>query len=549
MKIKRILSLIIAFLLSVALLAGCGSKGDDMGFIHVENGKIVDGSGNPVWLKGIALGNDVWSNPTEPVLTSHDESSYEDIASMGFNSVRFYLNYQLFEDDANPYIYKEEGFEWLDKNIKWAKKNGIGLILNMHVPQGGYQSQGNGTGLWTDEESQARLIALWAEIAKRYSDEETVIGYGILNEPIVPDIGTVEESVGQCKNLMQRITDAIRAVDENHIIFAERVCAVQSASGSSDWNIAISQLQFLLNDNNTAYEFHCYSPHNFTHQDMDWAGTLGIVKRYPSDEAVVSNVINSWVDCASSKKTAELEDGWMLYESSLVKRSDKYNVGTIALRASKIGAEGAAYFDDVVLEEYKDGELIREMMLIDFDSNKGDFVFWSQNGSGSHGKVSGGYKSFCYKISGTTADANVSGCKFELKEGYEYKVKAKVKIENAGTGASVMPRIDFSLAETIMSLDIEYLKSEMLANLQFGALNNVPMYMGEFGACANAFLYGRGGEKWVADMLDICKEQSVHFTYHAYHEPSFGLYSDPASKLPEMKNEVLAQVFIDKLAN
>ena len=73
--------------------------------------------------------------------------------------------------------------------------------------------------------------------------------------------------------------------------------------------------------------------------------------------------------------------------------------------------------------------------------------------------------------------------------------------------------------------------------------------MGEFGACANAFLYGRGREKWVADMLDICKEQSVHFTYHAYHEPSFGLYSDPASKLPEMKNEVLAQVFIDKLAN
>lgn len=547
MNIKRILSLIIAFMLAAVTFAGCGEVDESMGFIHVENGEIVNGNGEAVWLKGIALGNDVWSNPTEPVLTSHDESSFEDIASMGFNCVRFYLNYQLFEDDADPYNYKEEGFEWLDKNIKWAKKNGIGLIFNMHVPQGGYQSQGNGTGLWTDEESQNRLIALWAEIAKHYADEEAVIGYGVLNEPIVPDIGSVEASVDQCRDLMQRITDAIRKYDVNHIIFAERVCAVQDAQGNSDWNIELSKLQFLLDDDNTAYEFHCYSPHNFTHQDMDWAGTAGNVKTYPSDELMVSDVIDDWVDCASSKLVETLEDGWELYQTSPITLTDEYNVGTITLRAKGVGADGVAYFDDVIVEQYKDGELVKTVKELDFDSVAPALYFWAQNNEGKNYITPNGYSGKGYAISGTTADANVSGYKFELKEGYEYVIKAKVKKENVSSGASVMPRIDFSLAGNLMTLDKEYLESEIMANIQFGTANNVPMYMGEFGAANTACLYNRGGEKWVSDMLDICKELGVHFTYHAYHEGAFGLYSNSANELPANRNDKLAQVFIDKL--
>lgn len=547
MNIKRILSLIIAFALATVIFASCAEVGENMGFIHVENGEIVDGNGEAVWLKGIAFGNDVWSNPTEPVLTSHDESSYEDIASMGFNCVRFYLNYQLFEDDADPYNYKEEGFKWIDDNIKWAKKNGIGLILNMHVPQGGYQSQGNGTGLWTDEESQNRLIALWAEIAKHYADEETVIGYGVLNEPIVPDIGSVEASVDQCRDLMQRITDAIRKYDVNHIIFAERVCAVQDAQGHSDWNIELGKLQFLLDDDNTAYEFHCYSPHSFTHQDMDWAGTGGNVKTYPSDELMVSDVIDDWVDCASSKLVETLEDGWELYQTSPVTLTDEYNVGTITLRAKGVGADGVAYFDDVIVEQYKDGELVKTIKELDFDSGAPELYFWAQNNEGNNYISPNGYSGKCFAISGTTADANVSGYKFELKEGYEYVIKAKIKKENVSSGASVMPRIDFSLAGNLMTLDKEYLESEIMANIQFGTINNVPMYMGEFGAANTACLYNRGGEKWVSDMLDICEELGVHFTYHAYHEGAFGLYGNSADELPANRNDELAQVFIDKL--
>ena len=72
------------------------------GFVHVEDGQVVDGEGEAVWLKGIAFGNDVWTTHTEPFLTDHDESSYKDLSEMGFNCVRFYLDYHVFEDDDNP---------------------------------------------------------------------------------------------------------------------------------------------------------------------------------------------------------------------------------------------------------------------------------------------------------------------------------------------------------------------------------------------------------------------------------------------------------------
>ena len=155
------------------------------GFIHADGKQLVDEDGKPYTIKGMAFGNEVWSNPSAEPTRHHDAESYQELAEMGFDSVRFYLNYGLFESDSNPYTYREEGFAWLDKNIAWAKAAGIRLVLNMHYPQGGYQSQGDGTALWTEPENQKRLCALWTEIARRYADEPVILGYGLVNEPVV----------------------------------------------------------------------------------------------------------------------------------------------------------------------------------------------------------------------------------------------------------------------------------------------------------------------------------------------------------------------------
>ena len=254
------------------------------GFIHADGKQLVDEDGKPYTIKGMAFGNEVWSNPSAEPTRHHDAESYQELAEMGFDSVRFYLNYGLFESDSNPYTYREEGFAWLDKNIAWAKAAGIRLVLNMHYPQGGYQSQGDGTALWTEPENQKRLCALWTEIARRYADEPVILGYGLVNEPVVA-AASGEKSLELWQSVAQTLTDGIRTVDNNHMIFVERMCASQDLAGTQEqWvNFNDENNYVRLDDDNTVYEFHYYDPHAFTHQGFDWAGTLGNDVTYPDE--------------------------------------------------------------------------------------------------------------------------------------------------------------------------------------------------------------------------------------------------------------------------
>jgi endoglucanase len=463
--------------------------------------------------------------------------------------VRFYLNYQLFEDDAAPYIYKESGFEWIDTNIRWAKKHHIGLIFNMHVPQGGYQSQGNGSALWNDPECQKRLQALWEAFAKRYADEPAIIGYGLINEPIIPMHTTLADAVSECQKLMQTLADAIRSYDRHHILFVERLCAfINLQKDYVDWEVSVPDTQFLIHDTNTVYEFHSYEPHKFTHQDISWAGTQGLIKYYPSDEMLTNGVITGWAGCCLSHPISEKsEDGWVSYQSEPVCRTKDYNVGSITLRADSTGADGMVLFDDVVVEEYRNGCFSRIIKTLDFDHEETAFFFWSENGDGESIYLpTSGYTGGCMAISGNTADANISGYRFELKENCTYIIKGRVKKIN--TDSDAMPRIDFSLAKGVMALNADYLEAYLLRSIEFGKKHHVPMYLGEFGAASTCFVDGRGGAQWVTDMLNICKKHQIHFTYHIYHENPFGLYLSSAAGAPAQKNEALARVFQEQLS-
>ncbi|MGN1101912.1 MAG: glycoside hydrolase family 5 protein, partial [Huintestinicola sp.] len=246
-------------------------------FVHAEGRKIIGTDGKELYIKGMALGNSVWSNPSSPDMTHHNENTYKELSEMGFNCVRFYINYGLFESDSSPYHYKKSGFNWLDKNIAWAKKYGMGIIINMHCPQGGYQSNGEGLELWTDKKAQNRLTALWKKIAERYADEPTVWGYGLINEPVVPMQDTMEETYGQYNKLMQRLSAAIRSVSPYQAIFVEGVGSAVGAEGEREYEYFTPEHSFAeIDDDNVVYEFHKYDPFFFTHQNTDWAGTKGI---------------------------------------------------------------------------------------------------------------------------------------------------------------------------------------------------------------------------------------------------------------------------------
>ncbi len=496
------------------------------GILHADGRKIISPDGKGIQIKGIALGNEVWGNPANAPTIHHTEDTYRELSEMGFNSVRFYLNYGLFEDDDAPYVYKESGFEWLDMNIKWAKENGIGIILNMHYPQGGYQSQGKGGELWANVENQKRLSALWCAIAERYRNEPTIWGYGLVNEPVVLWQGDTESTVEFYRSFVQSLTDDLREVTDQ-AIFIEKLCAVTMEDGSSDWGLlTIDQAMCLVEGENLIYEFHNYSPHKFTHQNMSWANTAGKTFTYPSDNYAEINITDYWVDCLYAPMVST--DGtWQYREASEVYNGDEeYNIGVLAANAGSIGENGTAYFDDLKVIEISPDGTERVVIEYNFDKDTTSTVYpWSADGSGktSYSNDVGYNRLGCMKVTGATGDYSISlGDRFVMTPGCTYKVSGYMKLENC-SGCAV--RIDYGYASEYHMMNKDYLQSELQPFIDFSMEHNVPMYLGEFGVCVEGFKENRGGEQWVADMLSLCREYGLSFNYHTYHEASFGLYT------------------------
>ena len=142
-------ALFAASFLAVISVAAGGAGGTRAGVprLHVKGAQIVDGEGRTVRLRGVAFGNEVWGNVRVP-RRHHAEVDYQRVAAMGMNAVRFYMNYRTFEPAAAPTSGSSsgsasrpasaatsgsanpppaDGWQWLDDNIAWARKNGVYL--------------------------------------------------------------------------------------------------------------------------------------------------------------------------------------------------------------------------------------------------------------------------------------------------------------------------------------------------------------------------------------------------------------------------------------
>ena len=340
-----------AVALSPGVSASRTPQTEPRNFLRASGQRIVEADGTTARLQGVAFGNRVWNDERIPVL-HHGPDDFKRLADMGMTLVRFYFSHITLEGPEASWqqgVYLDDGWEWIDRNIEWARAAGVRLSLNLHVPPGGFQSMGAGGALWDTPALQDRSVALWRAIAARYVDEPTIIGYDLINEP------GVTRDTAQWQQLAQRIARAIREVDRNHLVIVERV---NSVGGRWDNN---AELNFVkIEDPNLVYTFHNYDPFEFTHQDASWVRErVGQYRTYPAPE----------------------------------KHWDKAG--------------------------------LREMMR--------PFVEW-------------------------------------------------------------------------------------------GRRNDVPLYLGEWGAIHHAFEHGRGGLIWAADMLDVVLEAGLPFTYHVWHESNFGLY-------------------------
>ena len=155
--------------------------------------------------------------------------------------------------------FSTEGFELLDNLIKWCKASGVYMIIDLHASPGGQTGQNIDDSandqalLFIDPKYQDRLVQLWAKIATRYQDEPTVAAYDLLNEPLPERTGAAGKYRNQLEPLYKRPTQAIRAVDKQHMV------TVEGYDWANNWSVFTSRF-----DNNLVYQFHYYCWNNPT---------------------------------------------------------------------------------------------------------------------------------------------------------------------------------------------------------------------------------------------------------------------------------------------
>lgn len=258
------------------------------GFLHADGTKMRDDKNSEVILKGVGLGgwmvqegymlNPAGSSNVGPQWSmkkqyynegrSDDEvesfySSWRNnfvtkadidyIKSLGFNSVRLPLHYEMFltntqravrnsviRDSNNYGTYltslqqwcqndqiatdqSVEAFKIIDNVLDWCGANEMYVVLDMHAAPGGQGTDVNiadalfPNNLWDNAwVFQDVLTRMWKQIAIRYRADPRVAFYDILNEP-----NNVPNGNPPIHDLLQKLITTIRDQADNHMIMIE----------------------------------------------------------------------------------------------------------------------------------------------------------------------------------------------------------------------------------------------------------------------------------------------------------------------------------------
>ena len=267
------------YLLLMLIIASCQQAGKE--YVYVEGKDIYSPDGERLHLTGVNLGNWLlpegymfklrncnsprkidqairelignsattafWDSYLENYVT---EADIQWLSESGVNLIRLPFDYRLLCHD--DFLGRDmQGYTYLDRAIEWCGNHHIYVLLDMHAAPGGQTGDNidDSDGypwLLVDESMQQMTCDIWQDIAGRYANNTTVIGYNLLNEPI-PQYFDADNLKPNLEPLYKRITKAIREVDDHHIIFL----------GGAVWETDFSVFSEPFDDQ-LAYTFHKY---------------------------------------------------------------------------------------------------------------------------------------------------------------------------------------------------------------------------------------------------------------------------------------------------
>lgn len=473
-------------------------------FLRVKGRDIVDGNGRIVYLRGVNFDNSYWLAGASP-LDYATETDVQMLNDLGLNLIRVVLDWRYFETDL--------GFTLIDNYVQWSKAANIYLILDMHIVP-----PDNDIGdelIWQDATAQKQFIDLWTNIATHYADEPIIVGYDLYNEPSPPD-------PSQWWELVNRTAIAIRAVDANHILVIEKP-------------LNHEQLE-IIPDTNVVYSYHDYNPFIVTHASADWGTDSPIPDDYGYPGSILDGV--EWKDWSPDEAVlTNRTTDWIYWDSGLLTAPANVEFATIKLSVS--GNVGQVWFDDFELLHNGSSQFVynagMEDASITVAGDPANWSFWSEFESGDNAvtgtwsdeQAHNGVRSL--KLSGygegfgiwSQSGGMLTEPLFSVAPGDTFQVKGWIYApENKG---SITLGLDY-LNGMYVEYNAQQIRADIQPYLDWAEANDVPLFVGEFGAMTTAPNNAR--YTLLADKIKMMNEADLHWALWTYRDTgSFGLYA------------------------
>lgn len=203
------------------------------GFLKTAGTRLVDARGHQVILRGVNFSGAAKQSPYRPW---QGEAEMDKLRAWGFNAIRFLILWAAIE--PQPGVYDDQYLDMVEQYVHWAAARGIYVILDMHQDLYG-EKYGDGAPKWAclDEGAlyqpkpgdvwnmayfqpavirsfqnfwdnasgpdglglQEHYANAWGHVAQRFSDNPTVAGYDLMNEPFYGELMRPELLAGVAK--------------------------------------------------------------------------------------------------------------------------------------------------------------------------------------------------------------------------------------------------------------------------------------------------------------------------------------------------------------
>lgn len=517
MKKTLILALTLALLLSGCAYRPAPPTAPDFlerdSWIQAKELGLLDEHGEPFRINSVCLGiEDVRDAASLPL-----DDMYADIASLGFNTVELQMGYQDLCGSGDELVSSAE-LKAVDLHLAAAEAQELYVILNIYtVPEG------QNVYAYQDEAEQERLVKIWEALAGYYSWQSQIIGYSMLDEPLMAAFSAEAAYDGWC-SLAERIATAIRQEDARHLIFAEqtRHQYLDKATGGLV-SYEPPNLGFpTLNVSGLVLQFQYFQPYSFLTQPYsDPEDTPYLV--YPSSFYAGMRTESGTVLTKNNEPLDLTINEWQELRSEKFKVSDpdiKYVRPCVSIWSM---GSGEVWIDEMILTEYDEqGKFLSQPLHLRFDSET-VFARYSDSGEVSYAAPNAQGTGGCLYISSVQDGyAVLEEARVPVKTGHSYQLSFFIGGSGLSEECSVSPMLEFHSGSEPYEMNSAYLASLLKPYVTYANTRGLPLYVGGYGSMLSAG--NHGAAQWTADLDALFEQYNIGSNYFIYRNDYYGIY-------------------------